>query len=247
MKYTGIIPARYASSRFPGKPLVMIDGKSMIMRVYEQAIKVSGFDQVVVATDDEAIFNHVKKQGGKVMMTSSQHGSGTERCFEVAHNLGLVNEEHVVVNIQGDEPFIDPAQIERVMASFADASVEIATLAKKIDDLTELLSPNSVKVALGENGQAVYFSRHPVPFARGVDQPDWLQHHTYYKHVGLYAYKASVLKRLVALSPSAIELAESLEQLRWLAHGFKISIELTDIESQAVDIPEDLLKFNPKV
>lgn len=247
MKFYGIIPARYASSRFPGKPLAMIDGKSMVMRVYEQACKVSQFQRVIVATDDEAIFNHVTKQGGEVMMTSDAHRSGTERCQEVAELLGLRSPDEIVVNIQGDEPFIDPLQIEKVMGSFSDHSVGIATLAKKIDNSAELFNPNAVKVALGENGRAVYFSRHPVPYVRGAERDEWINLQRFYKHIGLYAYRASVLNQLVAFPQAAIEAAESLEQLRWLAHGLSIHLEITELESQAVDTPEDLLKLINKV
>ena len=243
MKYTGIIPARYESSRFPGKPLVIINGKTMVMRVFEQASKASSLNSVVVATDDVTIQRHVEKQGGRAVMTNPAHRSGTERCHEAAHILEGLGPSDVIVNIQGDEPYIDPAQIEKVIASFSDPSVEIATLAKKISDRAELFNPNVVKVAIGENGRAVYFSRHPIPFVRGTDQDSWLEKHSFFKHIGLYAYRLSVLNRIVLMDPAGIEEAESLEQLRWLANGLSIHVEITETESQAVDTPEDLLKL----
>lgn len=249
MNCIGIIPARYASSRFPGKPLAVIDGKSMVMRVYEQAAKAESLSGVVVATDDNTILLHVEKQGGQAVMTALSHRSGTERCCEAALKIEAARqvEIDVVVNIQGDEPYIDPLQIEKAIASFSDPSVEIATLAKKISDPAELFNPNVVKVALGENGRAVYFSRHPVPFVRGAEQADWLSKQVFYKHIGLYAYRLSTLKRLVEMPPAAIEEFESLEQLRWLANGVAIHVEITETESQAVDTPEDLLKLINKV
>lgn len=243
MKYLGIIPARYESSRFPGKPLVVIDGKTMVMRVFEQASKASSLNGVVVATDDTTILRHVEKQGGRAVMTSGLHRSGTERCHEAALLLARDYPVDVVVNIQGDEPYIDPSQIEKVISSFSDPSVEIATLAKKITDQAELFNPNAVKVAIGENGRAVYFSRHPIPYVRGSEQAAWFTKHAFFKHIGLYAYRLDVLKRIVALEPVGIEEAESLEQLRWLANGIPIHVEITETESQAVDTPEDLLKL----
>ncbi|PKP23940.1 MAG: 3-deoxy-manno-octulosonate cytidylyltransferase [Bacteroidetes bacterium HGW-Bacteroidetes-22] len=243
MNCIGIIPARYASSRFPGKPLVMIQGVSMVMRVYQQVLKAASLNHVVVATDDKAILLHVEKQGGHAVMTSELHRSGTERCYEAA--MIMAGELHidVVVNVQGDEPYIDPQQIEKVLSSFSDPSVEIATLAKKISDQTELFNPNAVKVAIGEDGRAIYFSRHPIPYVRGCGQDEWIKKQTFYKHIGLYAYRLDTLKRIVALPPDALEEAESLEQLRWLANGIPVHVELTETESQAVDTPEDLLKL----
>jgi len=243
MKYLGIIPARYESSRFPGKPLVVINGKTMVMRVFEQASKAPSLSGVIVATDDLTIHRHVEKQGGKAVMTSDSHRSGTERCHEAARLLSAVYPADVVVNIQGDEPYIDPQQIEKVISSFSDPSVEIATLAKKITDQAELFNPNVVKVAIGENGRAVYFSRHPVPYVRGSEQASWLTRQSFFKHIGLYAYRLDVLNRIVAMEPAGIEEAESLEQLRWLANGLSIHVEITETESQAVDTPEDLLKL----
>jgi len=243
MNCIGIIPARYASSRFPGKPLVMIHGVSMVMRVYQQVSKVPSLNRVVVATDDKAILLHVEKQGGHAIMTSELHQSGTERCYEAAMKLAEEMQIDIVVNIQGDEPYIDPGQIEKVLSSFSDPSVEIATLAKKISNQAELFNPNAVKVAIGENGRAVYFSRHPVPYVRGCGQDEWMEKQPFYKHIGLYAYRLETLRRIVAMAPVALEEAESLEQLRWLANGIPIHVELTETESQAVDTPEDLLKL----
>lgn len=246
MNFIGIIPARYASSRFPGKPLAMIEGKSMIMRVYEQAIKASCFSQVVVATDDERIYEHVIGHGARAMMTSISHPSGTDRVFEVTATL-LKNKNayvnNVVINIQGDEPFIDASAIEKLAESFKDTEVSIATLVKKINTKEELLDKNVVKVIIGKSKRALYFSRSPMPFIRDVDVSGWLSEFSFFKHIGIYAYRADVLEKIAALEPSPLEMAEGLEQLRWLEHGYGIHTEVTDYESISIDTPGDLLKI----
>ena len=241
----GVIPARYASSRFPGKPLVMIDGKSMIMRVYEQTLKTSVLDRVIVSTDDERIFDHVKECGGEVMMTSESHISGTSRIGEVVENLSFMGEcpYDVIVNIQGDEPFIDPSQIDLAVSLFNNPGVVIGTLIRKIETTEDLFNPNVVKVVTDYQGKALYFSRSPIPYFRGITQDAWCDHHDYYRHIGLYAYRSSALKEILNLQAAGPEEAESLEQLRWLYHGFSIHTAITDIETIGIDVPEDLLKL----
>ena len=241
----GVIPARYASSRFPGKPLVMIDGKSMIMRVYEQTLKTTVLNRVIVSTDDERIFNHVKECGGEVMMTSESHASGTSRIGEVIENLSFLGQcpYDVIVNIQGDEPFIDPSQIDMTVALFNKPEVIIGTLIRKIEKNEDLFDPNVVKVVVDKIGKALYFSRSPIPYFRGIPQDAWLDKYDYYKHIGLYAYRSSILKEVLNLSLAPPESAESLEQLRWLYHGYSIHTAVTDIETIGIDVPEDLLKL----
>lgn len=238
IKVLGIIPSRYASSRFPGKPLVDINGKSMVQRVYIQAQKAKSLNQVIVATDDQRIFDHVKSWGGEVFMTSSEHLSGTDRCREVLdqHQQSF----DVVVNIQGDEPYIDPSQIENVIEQFNDSGIQIASLAKKITSYKELYSPNTVKVIIGENEKALYFSRAAIPFLRDVELDEYLEKATFYKHIGLYAYRSEVLKEITELPESVLEKAESLEQLRWLSAGYQIKMGMTTIEGLSVDTPDDL-------
>jgi 3-deoxy-manno-octulosonate cytidylyltransferase (CMP-KDO synthetase) len=244
MKILGIIPARYASTRFPGKPLVVIDGKTMIQRVYEQALKCDKLTSVVVATENEAIFNHVRLCGGHVLMTSNRHRSGTERCNEVVQMLRKGGKEYdYVINIQGDEPFINPEQITQVADCFVDAQTRLATLIKKITCTEDLSNPNVVKVAIDHNGMALLFSRSPIPYTRGKDQPSWLSVTTYYRHIGIYGYQSSVLEDLVSLPETPLETAESLEQLRWLEHGFRIKTHITEYESVAIDAPADLLRI----
>ncbi len=241
----GVIPARYASSRFPGKPLVMIDGKSMIMRVYEQTLKTTVLDRVIVSTDDERIFNHVKDCGGEVMMTSETHVSGTSRIGEVVENLSFLGKcpYDVIVNIQGDEPFIDPSQIDLAVSLFTNPEVNIGTLIRKIENNDDLFNPNVVKVVTDRTGKALYFSRSPIPYFRGILQDAWVDNHDFYKHIGLYAYRASALKAILELPVAPVETAESLEQLRWLFHGYSIHTAITDIETVGIDVPEDLLKL----
>lgn len=238
MKILGIIPARYASTRFPGKPLVDIKGKSMIQRVYEQSCKASLLSDVVVATDDERIEAAVKRFGGKVVMTSSSHRSGTDRCYQVVNEHD--NQYDAVVNIQGDEPFINPSQIDLV-AEIISGNADIASLCKPIVDIRELISENAVKVVFDNDGNALYFSRYAIPFLRnGGDMDTWLAKRTFYKHIGIYAYKTEVLKTIAALPQSGLEMAESLEQLRWLENGFKIRMGITEFESYSIDVPDDV-------
>lgn len=241
IKIAGIIPARYASTRFPGKPLALINGKTMIRRVYEQVSKAKMLTAVVVATDDQRIVDDVNNFGGKVVMTSSKHPSGTDRCAEALQKLG--DDFQVVINIQGDEPFIDPGQIDLLAAMFQNPEIEIASLATPINSDKELNSPNVVKVVVGKSGKALYFSRSPIPFLRNEASGNSISNHTFLKHVGIYAYRSDVLKQIVKLEPSTLEKAESLEQLRWLENGFSIHIKTTELESLAVDTPEDLSKI----
>lgn len=239
MKTIGIIPARYASTRFPAKPLAMLGGKPVIQRVYEQ---VSGLlDYVVVATDDERILEAVKGFGGNAVMTSVNHKSGTDRCRE-AHQLYGGNYD-IVVNIQGDEPFIRKSQIESLVACFEDEATDIATLVKPFvpaDGFDKLENVNSPKVVVDANMNALYFSRSIIPYQRNSDKAEWLANHTYYKHIGLYAYRSNVLEEITGLPQSSLELAESLEQLRWLENGYKIKVGITDVETIGIDTPQDL-------
>lgn len=246
MKVLGVIPARYASTRFPGKPLVSIDGKSMIRRVYEQALKAEKLDQVVVATDDSRILNHVNDFGGEVVMTSSHHLNGTSRCQEVLESITSDDpllKFDVVVNIQGDEPFINPQQIDKVANLFNDPLVEIGTLAKKIAKTEDLFNPNSVKVIFGKKKNAIYFSRQTIPFLRDIPEKDWVEKFNFYKHIGIYGYRAEVLNKIIKLKPSQFEEAEKLEQLRWLENGYKIGVEITEFEGVSIDTPDDLSKL----
>ena len=246
MNIAGIIPARYASTRFPGKPLAMIGGVSMIRRVYEQCLKAESLNIVVVATDDVRIADHVKEFNGNVVMTSTDHRSGTDRCNEALKHLMIHNpDKHydVVVNIQGDEPFIDPTQINAVTDCFIDPDVDIATLARRIDSAEELFNPNAVKVVTGIKNQALYFSRSPIPFIRNAAQDNWITQGSFLKHLGLYAYRSDVLNAIATLPIGKLENFESLEQLRWLENGYCISVELTDKEGVSIDTPEDLAKL----
>lgn len=242
MKFIGIIPARYASTRFPGKPLADMAGKPMIQRVYEQVKDV--LDAVCVATDDTRIENAVKAFGGRVVMTSDQHRSGTDRCYEAYQKVGQGYD--VIVNIQGDEPFIHPEQIRTIKDCFAGADTQIATLVKpfRADDDFErtLFNPNSPKVVINKENEALYFSRSIIPYIRGKEYTEWLPNHTFYKHIGLYAYRAQVLREITQLPPSPLELAESLEQLRWLENGYKIKVGITEQETIGIDTPEDMRK-----
>jgi len=237
IKTIGIIPARYASSRFPGKPLVDIAGKSMIQRVYEQAAKSHCLDDVVVATDDERIFAHVSSFGGKALMTADTHQSGTDRCAEV---LTVHTGFDVAVNIQGDEPYIDPAQIDLLVACFENADVQIATLIKKITSVEELFNTGIPKVVVDLQGRAIYFSRQTIPFQRNAPSQDWLHLHRYYKHIGIYGYRTETLAEITKLPLSVLEKAEALEQLRWIENGYAIQTAETTLETIAVDTPEDL-------
>jgi len=243
MKILGIIPARFASSRFPGKPLADIGGKSMIQRVYEQALKAKSLSKVVVATDDSRIFDHVIAFGGDAYMTAENHPSGTDRCFEALQKAGGSSKFDYIINIQGDEPFIDPETIEQ-MAKLLDFKTEIATAVKKISDYETLFDPNVVKAVLTMRKQCLYFSRQTVPYVRGHKPETWLEHADFYKHIGLYAYRNDVLEQISHLPPSPLENTEKLEQLRWLGYGYKIYATITNYESIGVDTPEDLEKLN---
>ena len=239
MKTLVVIPARYASSRFPGKPLADINGKSMIRRTYEQAMQAASVDRVVVATDDERIVQHVRAFGGAVVLTAPDHPSGTDRVAEVAAAAG--EEYPFVINVQGDEPFIPPAMIDQVLAPLRRGST-IATLAKEITDAAELHNPNVVKVVRDRRGKALYFSRLPVPYLRDrpVGATDELPAQTYYRHIGIYAFRAGALRDLAELEPTPLETAERLEQLRWLEHGYAVQVDITDMDSAGIDTPEQL-------
>lgn len=249
MKALGIIPARFASTRFPGKPLIDIDGKSMIQRVFEQASSCTSLTEVYVATDDERIYDHVIEFGGKVVMTSIDHQSGTDRCKEAIENISLnLNDNDVVINIQGDEPFLKPDQIELLIGCFGENSTtQIATLIKKIDKEEDLFNPNIVKAIVNKNLQAIYFSRQPIPYNRGLEENEWTSKHDYFKHIGIYAYRFDILNQITTLKPSALEQAENLEQLRWIEHNFSIQTRLTTTENIAIDTPNDLNKIGDKI
>ena len=241
MKFIGIIPARYASTRFPAKPLALLGGKTVIQRVYEQVAGV--LDEAYVATDDERIEQAVKEFGGKVVMTSVNHKIGTDRCYEAYTKVGSGYD--VVVNIQGDEPFIQPSQLEAIKNCFNDPSTDIATLVKPFtsaDGFEALENVNSPKVVVNKNMNALYFSRSIIPYQRNKDKADWLAGHTYYKHIGLYAYRAEVLKQITSLPQSSLELAESLEQLRWLENGYSIKVGISEVETIGIDTPQDLAR-----
>lgn len=239
MNIIGIIPARYASTRFPAKPLAMIGDKSMIQRVYEQAQKAQQLQKVVVATDDVSIAKHVEGFGGHAVITSTLHQSGTDRCHEA---LQLLKEPFdYVINIQGDEPFIDPKTID-LLASMLNGKTEIATLGTDIQDEKELFNPNVVKVVRGIDWQAMYFSRQAIPYVRNAAPHEWLQHHDYCKHIGIYAYRTDILAEITQLHQSTLETLEALEQLRWLQNGYKILVGICNHNSFGIDTPEDLQK-----
>lgn len=236
MKFIGIIPARYASTRFPGKPLAILGGKTVIERVYEQ---VSGvLEDSFVATDDERIYHAVEEFGGKVVMTSPDHKSGTDRIAEAVRKIG--GDYDVVVNVQGDEPFIRREQIASLCHCFDDPETQIATLGKPFAEMEQVENPNSPKIVTDKRGFALYFSRSVIPYVRGVERDEWLEHYPYLKHLGLYAYRSEVLQEVTKLPQSPLEKAESLEQLRWLENGYRIRVALTDIETVGIDTPEDL-------
>ena len=240
MKVLGVIPARYQSSRFPGKPLVQIEGKTMIERVYQQALKADTLQEVVVATDHAGIFDQVHQFGGKAMMTNPNHTSGTGRCREVAEQYP---DFEYVINIQGDEPFIQPSQIDLVASTLINhPEASIATLAKTIHNTQDLLNENVVKVVVQLNGKALYFSRHPIPFQRNVSPSDWLQKGQYFKHIGLYGFRRETLIEVTQLTEGFYYQLESLEQLQWLENGYDIYVQLTEEETFGIDTPEDLEK-----
>lgn len=238
MKFIGIIPARYASTRFPGKPLAFLAGKPVIQRVYEQAVSVLG--EAYVATDDERIREAVAQFGGQAVMTSTDHKSGTDRIQEAAT---LINTDaDVIINVQGDEPFIQRSQLETVCHLFDDPQVQIGTLGKPFETMEATENPNSPKIVTDLQGYAMYFSRSVIPFIRGKERQDWLGHFPFLKHIGLYAYRREVLSEITKLPQSPLELAESLEQLRWLQNGYRIKVGLTDVETVGIDTPEDLAR-----
>lgn len=239
MKFLALIPARYASTRFPGKPLAILGEKPIIQHVYERVCSV--FDDAYVVTDDERIETCVTSFGGRCVMTGTHHKSGTDRCYEALEKLGAGYD--VVVNVQGDEPFIAASQLETIKQCFNDAATQIATLVKPFvptDGIEALENPNSPKVVLDNNNYAVYFSRSVIPYLRGVEKSAWLEQHTFYKHIGLYAYRSEVLKEITAMPLGVLEQAESLEQLRWLQAGYRIKVGTTDVETIGIDTPEDL-------
>ena len=241
MKFIAIIPARYASTRFPAKPLAMLGGKRVIERVYEQVAGV--LDDAVVATDDERIYDAVHAFGGKVEMTSTEHRSGTDRCWEAYCKQG--GEFDVVINVQGDEPFIQPSQLQALKECFNSPDIDIATLVKPFaesDGIAALENPNSPKVVVDNQKRALYFSRSVIPYLRGVEKQEWLRRHTFYKHIGIYGFRTEILKAVTSLPQSSLEIAESLEQLRWLENGYKIGVGISDVETIGIDTPEDLAR-----
>jgi len=239
IKILGIIPARFQSTRFPGKVLVDINGMSMVQRVYEQANKSTLLSKVIIATESKKVKKHVESFGGEVVLTSDNHISGTDRCYEA---LTLQKEEYdYVINIQGDEPFIAPSQIDEI-ATLLDEKVELATLIKKITTSSELFNYGEVKTVFNNKMEALYFSRQPIPYCRNQGEMEWLTHQNYYKHIGIYAYRTDVLEKISNLPISALEKAESLEQLRWVENGLKIKLAFTEHESVCIDTKEDLEK-----
>lgn len=238
-KAVGIIPARFSSTRFPGKPLVEIGGKTMIQRVYEQAQKATLLDYVVVASDDSRILEHVEAFGGHAMRTRADHVSGTDRCAEV---ISYFTDYQVVINIQGDEPFLNPTQIDLVARPLLERNARITTLAKQLHAQEALENPNIVKVVFDQKARALYFSRYPIPFLRNTSIEDALQQGVFFKHIGLYGFQRETLLEVTQLPVSRLEQLESLEQLRWLDHGYPIQIQFTDIETIGIDTPEDLVR-----
>jgi len=235
MNIIGIIPARYDSSRFPGKPLIEIKGKTMIRRVYERAFGATCLEKLIVATDDERIFDEVKSFGGNVEMTSKNHRNGTERCAEVADRIRA----DYYINIQGDEPYIASAQVDE-LGAILNGEVQLGTLVKKIKDSASLDNPGVMKVILNKHSNALYFSRSAIPFLRDSKKENWINKHTFWKHIGIYAYRKDILSQIVKLTPSSLEIAESLEQLRWLENGYSIKVAETKHESMSIDTPNDL-------
>ena len=236
MKFIAIIPARYASTRFPGKPLAVLGGKTVIQRVYEQVKSV--LDEVYVATDDDRIFQCVEAFGGRAVMTRTDHKSGTDRIQEAVEKTGTSAD--VIINVQGDEPFIQPSQVETLMHLFDDPDTQIGTLGKPFESLEAVENPNSPKIVTDNRGFALYFSRSVIPYIRGVEPADWFGRYPFLKHLGIYAYRREVLAEVTRLPQSSLEKAESLEQLRWLQNGYRIRVGLTDVETVGIDTPEDL-------
>ncbi len=249
MNIIGIIPARYASTRFPGKPLIKIKGKYMIQHVYERVSNV--LETVIVATDDKRIFDAVNKFGGKAIMTSPEHKSGTDRCAEALEKHSKKSNIifDVVINIQGDEPFIHKEHIEKLKTCFEDNNTQIATLIKPINDTETIFNPNSPKVIINNKNEAIYFSRSPIPFVHKIEKNEWHKKAKFYKHLGIYGYNIEILKQITKIKQSSLEIAESLEQNRWIENGYSINVAITNIENYAIDTPNDLevvLKFNNK-
>lgn len=242
MKILGVIPARYASSRFPGKPLAEIRGKTMIKRVYEQAKKSSKLTDVIIATDDKRIAEAAMAFGSEVVLTSTSHLNGTSRCHEALEikNSQKQDSYDAIINIQGDEPFINPAQIDQVCDILINRNAVVATLAKEIEKAEELFNTNVVKVVFGNKQQALYFSRNPIPFVRSHPKEEWLQQASFYKHIGIYGFSTDILKRIVKMKTGKLEILESLEQLRWLEKGIEIVVGITEFESVGIDTPDDL-------
>ncbi len=238
MKYIAVIPARYASTRFPGKPLAVLGGKTVIQRVYEQATNV--LSEAYVATDDKRIFNAVETFGGRAVMTRADHKSGTDRIEEAVKKI--VTDADVIINIQGDEPFIQPSQIKTLMHLFDDPETQIGTLGKPFETMDAVENPNSPKIVTDRRGFALYFSRSIIPYIRGVDQKEWLGHYPFLKHLGVYAYRREVLAEVTRLPQSPLEKAESLEQLRWLENGYRIRVGITEMETVGIDTPDDLTR-----
>ena len=236
MHFIAIIPARYASTRFPGKPLAKLAGKPVIEHVYEQVTKV--LSEAWVATDDKRIFDAVEAFGGKAVMTRADHKSGTDRIEEAAEKIGT--EADIIVNVQGDEPFIQPSQIKTLCNLFDNPSTQIATLGKPFSSMEAVKNPNSPKIVTDNNGFALYFSRSVIPYVRGEEEAVWLDHYPYLKHLGIYAYRREVLREVTQLPQSSLEKAESLEQLRWLQNGYRIRVGITDVETVGIDTPHDL-------
>ena len=231
-----IIPARYASTRFPGKPLAVLGGKTVIQRVYEQVSSL--LDEVYVATDDERIFQTVEAFGGRAVMTRTDHKSGTDRIEEAAEKIG--SQADVIINVQGDEPFIQPSQIKTLMQLFDAPETQIGTLGKRFENIEGVENPNSPKIVTDNRGFALYFSRSPIPFVRGKERSEWLANYPFLKHLGIYAYRREVLREVTQLPQGNLEKAESLEQLRWLENGYRIRVGLTDVETVGIDTPDDL-------
>jgi 3-deoxy-manno-octulosonate cytidylyltransferase (CMP-KDO synthetase) len=238
MKFIAIIPARYASTRFPGKPLAMLGGKTVIQRVYEQATAVLG--EAYVATDDERIYKAVEAFGGKAVMTRNDHKSGTDRIEEAATKINT--DADVIINVQGDEPFIQASQIETLMYLFDDPTTQIGTLGKHFETMEAIENPNSPKIVTDNRGFALYFSRSVIPYIRGKERSEWFGEYPFLKHLGIYAYRREVLAEVTKLPQSSLEKAESLEQLRWLQNGYRIRVGLTNIETVGIDTPEDLAR-----
>lgn len=236
MKFIGIIPARYASTRFPGKPLALLGGKPVIQHVYEKVAAV--LEAAYVATDDERIYDVVKSFGGQVVMTRTDHKSGTDRIKEAIEKIG--GEWDVVVNVQGDEPFVAKSQLDTICHCFDDPTTQIATLGKPFESMEAVQNPNSPKIVVDNMGFAMYFSRSVIPYVRGKEKSSWLTHYPFLKHLGIYAYRKDVLRQVTQLPQSSLEIAESLEQLRWLQNGFKIKVGTTDVETVGIDTPQDL-------